>query len=83
MRESLVTSLEAGLKLDDLSMAYLTGCTKRETFFNDLQYLAVGLGAVQWPPPSKWSSAKSRGTIVSTLKGFFYQTLTVLLNISL
>ncbi len=36
MTGSLMTSLEASLKLDDLSMAYLKDCTKRETFINDL-----------------------------------------------
>jgi hypothetical protein len=59
-----VTSLEAGLNLDDLPM----DCTKRETLLNGLQYLEVGLATVRWPTPVKWTSVKSRGTIVSALK---------------
>ncbi len=33
------------LKWDDLSMAYLKDCTKRDIFFNDLQYLEA---EVRW-----------------------------------
>ena len=51
-----MTSLEAGLNLDDLPM----DCTKRETLLNGLQYLEVGLATVRWPTPVKWTSVKSR-----------------------
>jgi hypothetical protein len=60
VRGSLVTSLLASHKEDDVSMGYLKDCTKRETFFNDLQYLEVDLAAMRWLPPVKWSSVKRR-----------------------
>ncbi len=67
----------------DLPMAYSKDCTKRETFFNVLQYLEVGLAAMRWPPLVKWSSVKSRDPSYQHWRFYFYKTSTILLNISL